>query len=104
MAQARIDPGVCGLITNVTVQVAEDHKVHIVMDSDCPHIQELAEQLTMVDLWEEVTYEGEIPTILLKGQEYCAHPGCPVPAAIIKTLEVEAGLALPKDVVIHIEK
>ncbi|MFO8037189.1 MAG: hypothetical protein R6U57_11240 [Anaerolineales bacterium] len=104
MAKARIDPGICGFITNVTAHVVEDHQIQIRIESDCPHIQKLAERLKFVDVWEEVTYEGEIPTILLKGQEYCAHPACPVPAAIIKTLEVEAGLALPKDVVIHIEK
>ncbi len=45
-----------------------------------------------------------MPVIISKGQEYCSHAGCPVPSAIIKTVEVEAGIALSKDVVIHIEK
>jgi hypothetical protein len=32
--------------------------------------------------------------------KHIRHQGCPIPAAIIKTIEVEVGIALPEDVTI----
>jgi hypothetical protein len=53
---------------------------------------------------EEITYQGRGPVTLKLVREHCLHPSCPVPAGIIKAVEVEAGLALPKDVAIVVTK
>jgi hypothetical protein len=37
-------------------------------------------------------------------QQILPHPGCPVPAGIIKAVEVEGGLALPRDASIKVSK
>ena len=37
-------------------------------------------------------------------KKHCQHAACPVPAAIIKGIEVVCGLALPRDVEIRISK
>ena len=104
MAKANIDSGICGFITNVKTTAGEDHQILIKIESECPDIQKLAENISEVNPWEEISYRKGVPSIISKGQEYCAHPGCPVPAGIIKAVEVEAGLALPKDASIQIEK
>ena len=36
--------------------------------------------------------------------QHLKHAACPVPSAILKAIEVEAGLAVPQDVIIKIEK
>jgi hypothetical protein len=36
--------------------------------------------------------------------KYCTHAACPVPVAIVKAIEIEAGLALPTDVTIKLSK
>jgi hypothetical protein len=36
-------------------------------------------------------------------QQYCRHPACPVPCAVLKAIEAACGLALPRDVEIRIE-
>jgi hypothetical protein len=38
------------------------------------------------------------------GLKHCFHAACPVPVGIIKAIEVEAKLALPKDVLMKIAK
>jgi hypothetical protein len=74
----------------------------LAIDSDCPTIQQLARELRQVDPMEEITYRGKGPRTLKLAREHCLHPSCPVPAGIIKAVEVEAGLALPKDVAISV--
>jgi hypothetical protein len=36
--------------------------------------------------------------------KYLTHSACPVPAGILKAVEVAAGLALPKDAAIKVSK
>ncbi len=104
MAKARIDSGICGFVTDVTTTIREDQQILLKIESDCPDIQNLAKNISEVNPWEEISYRHGVPSIIRKGQEYCAHSACPVPVGIIKAIEVEAGLALPKDAIVHIEK
>jgi hypothetical protein len=53
---------------------------------------------------EEITYQGRGPVTLELARVHCLHPACPVPAGIIKAVEVEAGMALPKDAAILVTK
>ena len=46
----------------------------------------------------------QIKSTLKLGAKHCAHAACPVPVGILKAIEVEAGLALPADVIIKISK
>ena len=67
----------------------------LAIDSDCDAIQRMSQELTEVDPFQEITFRGEGPRALQIRAKYCYHPACPVPVGIIKTVEVEAGLALP---------
>lgn len=106
MAKATIDSGICGHITHVSASKTEGYQVTLDIVSDCPDIQKLAEDPDVVEVnaLEEISFRQGEPRILAKGREHCAHGSCPVPAGIIKVVEVEAGLALPKDVTIKFEK
>ena len=74
------------------------------IESECKAIQRLAADLTQVDSFREITFRGEGPLTLQLAAKYCNHAACPVPAGIIKAIEVEAGLALPADVTIKLTK
>jgi hypothetical protein len=103
MSKAEIESGICGFTT--TVEAHQDGRtVKLNITSDCSAIQRLAEELTEVDPFREISFRGEGPRTLKAGAKYCRHPACPVPVGIIKAIEVEAGLALPADVRITIEK
>jgi hypothetical protein len=104
MAKATIHPGVCGFTTVVEVTQLDMRQCKVSIQSTCQHIQKLAAELETVDPFKEISFRGQGPSILKLGTQYCAHPACPVPAGIIKAVEVEAGLALPQDVHIQLEK
>jgi hypothetical protein len=101
MSKTVIQSGICGFTTEVIAR-SESRTCTITITSDCKAIQALAEALRQVDPFEEITYRGEGPLTLRLAKEHCPHPACPVPSGIIKAIEVEAGLALPKDATITV--
>lgn len=56
-----------------------------------------------VNAFQEISFRGG-PKVLELGPQHLSHPACPVPAGIIKAIEVAAGLALPKDACITVIK
>ena len=96
MASAEIDSGICGFCTTVRT-TGEGRSVRVEFQTDCEHVESLAEHLTEVDPYREISYRGEGPITLKLAAEHLVHPACPVPAGILKAIEVQAGLALPKD-------
>ena len=103
MTRAKIQSGICGF--SATVEARMDGRRCVVsVDSDCKAIQELAEDLREVDPFQEISFRGKGSHVLEMGAKHCPHTACPVPVGIIKAIEVEAGLALPKDAVIRLSK
>jgi hypothetical protein len=103
MATAEISSGICGFSARVQTE-KEGAKVKITIESECKAVQSLAAELTEVDPFQEITFRGSGPRSLEMGAKHCSHTACPVPVGIIKAVEIEAGLALPKDTVIKLSK
>jgi hypothetical protein len=103
MATAEVSAGICGFKTTIKAE-RDDMNCKLTISSDCEHINGLAQDLTIVDPYQEISHRGEGPVTLKLAAEHCPHAACPVPAAIIKTIEVESGLALPADVIIKLNK
>ncbi|MDA3835634.1 MAG: hypothetical protein PF495_19855 [Spirochaetales bacterium] len=91
--------------TDVTSTMNADGLVETHITSDCPHIQTAAEKLTVVDPFQEISFQAQPngPKIIAVMQEVCPHPSCPVFSGILKTVEIAAGLALPTEVRITFE-
>lgn len=103
MAKAEIFSGVCGF--NTTVIARQNGKGCLLeIQSECDAIKRLAEHLTEVDPFKEISFRRQLPQTYEAAHQYCSHAACPVPSGIIKAVEVEAGLALPRDVSIKISK
>jgi len=103
VATAEISSGICGFSATVKTQT-EGRKVKVSIESECQAIQNLAAELTEVDPFQEITFRGSGPRSLELGAKHCYHTACPVPVGIIKAVEIEAGLALPKDPEIKLSK
>jgi len=103
LATAEISSGICGFSATVRTQM-EGTKVKLSIESECKAIQDLAAELTEVDPFQEIMFRGSGPRSLEMGAKHCYHTACPVPVGIIKAVEIEAGLALPKDAVIKLSK
>jgi hypothetical protein len=103
MSKAEINSGICGHLA--TVEAKMDGKVcKLTIRSDCKAIQQIGQELMEVNPYEEISSKRAIPKTLQMGLKHCYHAACPVPVGIIKAIEVEAKLALPKDAVIKVSK
>ena len=103
MTKAEIMAGICGFSTRVDAR-AEGAACALSIESECEHVRQMGELLTEVDPFREITYRGEGPLTLQVAADCCRHPACPVPAGILKAIEVESGLALPADVAISLTR
>ena len=103
MAKAEIASGICGFSATVVARMEGSNCV-LSIDSDCDAIQRMAEELTGVDPFQEITFRGQGPRTLALGTKHCYHTACPVPVGIIKAVEVAAGLALPAEATIKLAK
>ena len=80
------------------------YTVRLELESDCPHVQKIAGEPIEVDALRQIGLRGGLPPLLESAYGCCAHAACPVPSALIKAVEVAAGLALPNDVAMKITK
>ena len=101
----KVMSGICGMITEIRATF-DDHAGTVKLDfnTHCESIQKLADALTVVNPYEEISYRGNGPKTLRMAARHCQHAACPVPSGIIKAVEVASGLALPKDAVIEVSK
>lgn len=108
MATAKVKPGSCKLDSTIIVNKAgkrrRDYTVSIEIDSQCPSIKKLAEELKVVDGFEESFKKISTSEIYRLSEGKIKHLSCPVPSAILKTIEVECGLNLPQEVEMVITK
>lgn len=99
-----VEAGICGFVTTITAEMDEEGMVAVAIASDCANCCSLAQENLVID-----------PTSLLRGKakdnpvfaavaRHPLHHACPVPIGIIKAVEVAAGLALPRNATIKVEK
>lgn len=103
MAKAEIFAGACGYTTNVTATM-NGSACKLDIESGCKAIQKMAAELSEVEPLKEISSRRTVPRTLDAGLKYCSHAACPVPAAIIKAVEIAAGLNLPVDPKITLSK
>jgi hypothetical protein len=98
MTKIRIEPGACGMPVIVEVRKKDKKNTFTLsITSECEMVQKLGRELpelTLMDIFKKLP---ENP-VYKKGAVCLKHTSCPVPAGILKALEVEGGLAVPKDV------
>jgi len=108
MTTAFVKPGACGLESKIMVTKknvdSDNYCVDIHIESESDNIKRLAKELTEVNGFEEV-FKSFLTSEVYRLSSKCKlHLACPVPCAIIKAVEVECGLALPRDVEIKISR
>jgi hypothetical protein len=104
LAKVTIDAGICGFTTTVIATSDDGQHIHLHIESTCPHVARAAQELSSVDAYTELfskLHETSLYQILSQHVIHCA---CPVYVGIMKAIEVAAGMALPKDAAIHVEK
>ncbi len=104
MTEVTVNPGICGLKTVIKVKSDDMQMANVEICTDCPNIKPMEEELKELDAYAECFSKICDSETYKLANKYCRHNSCPVPSAILKAVEVECGLALPKDAEIKIEK
>lgn len=105
MAKAEVHAGVCGYSADIEVRQVSKDTVQVKIHSACEMLTAMNDDLATVK-WRGKGHRvfRSIPESAIYRAAGChiRHSGCPIPAAIIKAIEVEVGVALPRDVTIRI--
>ncbi|MCE5296302.1 MAG: hypothetical protein LLG16_04265 [Euryarchaeota archaeon] len=95
-----VDPGACRFKGSVKASF-DGEKVSIEIESDCPYVKRLNDQLENMTIEEIIKMPfGENKAYVLGGR-LLKHSVCPYPMSVLKCAEHAAGFALAKD--IHME-
>lgn len=104
MTKVKVQPGICGLITDIEITSEDGMNAQIKVETACSYIENMAKAVPSVDGYEECFAKYGDGKIAQAAKEHCKHGACPVPTGILKGVEITCSLALPKDVEIHFEK
>lgn len=95
--------GVCGHSAVIEVSKIDDTHVQVVISSACEQITDMNPDLANLQ-WKgkghEIFKKMTESAVYQSATKHIRHTACPIPSAIIKAIEVETGVALPKDVTI----
>ncbi|MFC2038503.1 DUF6951 family protein [Chloroflexota bacterium] len=102
MTKVKVNAGACGMVSIVDVSNLGQMKMSVKIESDCEMLKKLGEQLEEISLRDALKNHAE-SEIYMKASESLKHTACPVPSAILKAIEVEAKMNLPRPVTIEFE-
>ena len=98
------EPGICGFPCVIEARKKGPRAVSLkITGSECEHIKRLSEnvvEMGLRDLFKPITKNP----VYVSAQQAGCHSSCPVPAAVLKAVEVAMDMALPKDVYIKFKK
>lgn len=97
-----VKAGICGFTTAIEAIKTGKRRVSVVVDSDCEAVAAMNGDLQDVGWLEALGPPGKSAVWECVAQ-HLKHPSCPVPIGIMKAIEAELDLALPRDVVIHFD-
>lgn len=104
MATVTVDSGICGFSTTIKALSPDMQKVHVSFQTACPHAAKAAAELAEVDAFQELFRKPHETTVYAVLSKHLPHVSCPLHSGFLKAIEVAAGLALPKDVSMRIER
>ena len=103
MSTAEVYAGVCGHSAIIEVTKVDDKHVQVVIHSACEQITAMNPDLARIQ-WKgkghQVFKSMTESVVYQSAARHIRHTACPIPAAILKAIEVEVGIALPQDVTI----
>lgn len=103
MTRAEVDAGSCKFVTRISVE-RHGKRVEIRITSGCEKVKTFAEDVKSL-VWTKEVLVGMCDSAIYSAATRARlHPGCPVPAAVIRAVEIETGAATPKAVRMEFEK
>ena len=102
MTRALVNPGVCGMTAAIEVTKTDKRRVGLEITSECEKVINMGKTLSELDRFNALKPHVD-SDVYKSASERQLCPSCPVPMAILKAIEVETGLALPRSVTLQWE-
>ena len=103
MTTVIVNSGACGYSVTIKAKKGKDGKISISLTTDCEMVTKMLEDIAVLDRFAALTGFQNNP-VYRSAAKHLKHAACVVPSAILKAVEVEAGLNVPKDAVIRFVK
>lgn len=98
-----VNTGVCRFPARVECWI-EDGLLRCSIESGCPYVQEFGAALGPLSIMDVMKMPYSENVVYIVGGRTLKHSTCPMPMAVLKGLEVAAGLALRGEVTVTFEK
>ena len=94
MTSAEVDCGSCGFKALIRARSDADGQVTVELESECPMLRQFASRLHPIDPYTDG--ESFFRSSIYQAADACLrHIDCLVPVAVVRVVQVEAGMALP---------
>ena len=103
MTRVVVKAGACGFTSVVRAEKGPGRTIDITVETGCAMVQKMAAEIASLGRRDALAGIAVNPVYLAAGR-HLKHAACPVPSAVLKALEVEAGLNVRKDATITFEK
>ncbi len=103
MTKVIVNSGICGFSVTITAEKDKDKNIRVSLDTECEMIKEMEKDIPTLNIRSVFANHLNNP-VYRSASVHVKHSACPVMSGILKAVEVEAGLALPKDVSIVFRK
>lgn len=97
MTKVYLDAGSCGYDITITIEKFDKNHLDIKIDTGCKMVKMMERDLKGSD-WKKILRKIIESPVYISASKRLKHPGCPVPMAIIKAIEVELGISPLRDV------
>lgn len=97
MTTVVVNSGACGFSVTIQAMKGKEKKIALSLDTPCEMVQQMLADIATVDQRVTLTGFRDNP-IYLSAAKHLKHVACPVPSAILKAIETETGMNVPKDV------
>lgn len=99
MKKVIVQSGACGYLVIIKAVKGEDQKVRIALETDCEMVRKMQQDTSELERMD--AFKGFLDNpVYRSAAKHLKHVACPVPAGILKALEVETGLNIAKDATI----
>ncbi|MBI5099376.1 MAG: hypothetical protein HZB30_09085 [Nitrospirae bacterium] len=103
MTKVIVNSGICGFSVTIAAEKETGRKIRLSFDTECEMVLKMLEDISQVDTMYVFLNHLANP-VYRSAAKHIKHAACPVMSGILKAIEVEAGLALPRDVQIEFIK
>lgn len=99
MTKVQVNSGVCGFSVIVRVRRDKDRNFHVSLETECGMVKKMEEDIAFLEFRAPFSVILHNP-VYRSASKNLKHAACPVPSAILKAIEVEAGACLARPVTI----